>query len=219
MVYQEIFEKIKGKINDLYDNKRVENKKILIGISGIPGSGKSTFAVVLNKYFNESNKEYFKSIIVPFDGFHKFQKDLNEEELKFRGRIDTFDLKYFKKKLFELIEEGNSKEILFPSFQHELKDRLENDIKIHPNHNIIIIEGLYLFVNQLNVDKSFDIKIFLESETQIAMERVAIRNYNAGISNTLEESIKRVNFNDRINAEFVLENSNFENTFFFNNIF
>jgi len=210
-----IKEIIKSHISHIENFEKDKNKKIVIGISGIPGSGKSSFAAFLKSQLNSIQNLSTK--VIPLDGFHKYRRELNEEQIKFRGRIDTFDLESFEKKLKELRElkkEGEAKDVYFPSFVHELKDPKENDIKIEHSDNIIIIEGLYLFVNGLNIDldKFFDLKIFLESDLDKAMERVAFRNFEAGISNSLEDSIQRVNYNDKVNAEYVLKNSNFENT-------
>jgi len=205
-------DQINEKINDLLDKDK--NKKIVIGISGIPGSGKSSFSECFKEKLTLTLKDDLVIKIIPLDGFHKYKKELNEEQVRFRGRIDTFDLENFKQKLKELKEDGHSKNLFFPSFQHEVKDPKENEIKINETDNIIIIEGLYLFVKELNVDELFDLKIFIESDIEKAMERVALRNFKAGISKTLEESIERVNYNDLVNAEYVLKNSNFDNIIF-----
>ncbi len=191
-----------------------KTKRLLISISGIPGSGKSSFSKYLKEFLYENIKSMNLSIkIIPFDGFHKYKKDLIEEQIKYRGRIDTFDLDLFKKKVFELKNiEYNTNKIYFPSFEHEIKDPKENDIEILEKDNIVILEGLYLSTKELfEIDYLFDIKIFIVSEIDDAMERVALRNYNAGISNSMEESIQIANYNDRANAEYIIKNSNFEN--------
>lgn len=46
-----------------------EKKSYLIGVCGIPGSGKSHYSQILNQLLE-------KSIIIPMDGFHLFRKDL-----------------------------------------------------------------------------------------------------------------------------------------------
>lgn len=193
--------------NNIYDNDNF--KTIKIGISGIPGSGKSTFSKIIieliNRYLPGKN---LNPVIIPFDGFHKYKKELTEEQVKFRGRLDTFDIDSFKNKLIDLLNIVNE-EVYFPSFDHEVKDPKENDIIVTKNNKIIIFEGLYLFTKQLDVSGFFDIKIFLQSNLKAAMNRVALRNFNAGISQKLEDSYNRVEFNDKVNALFVLENSDF----------
>lgn len=70
--------------------------KVIIGICGIPGSGKSTFSVQLSNSLPDS-------IVIPFDGYHKYRKELNEDQIKYRGRFDTFNLDKFKSDFLEFI--------------------------------------------------------------------------------------------------------------------
>ena len=53
-------------IIDEINKNLLKKQRILIGISGIPGSGKSTFSQKILKIFPE------KTIIIPLDGFHKY---------------------------------------------------------------------------------------------------------------------------------------------------
>jgi pantothenate kinase len=88
----------------------------LIGICGIPGSGKSHFAQKLQQLLDHS-------IIVPMDGFHLYRKDLTPEGMRFRGAAFTFDLQQFKAKI-EQLSARTTYPMLFPSFDHALKDPL-----------------------------------------------------------------------------------------------
>ena len=89
-------------------------KPYLIGICGIPGSGKSYFASKLHK-------ELPKSLIIPMDGYHLYRKDLTEEGMKYRGAAFTFDLQKFANKIRE-IKQRNNFPAYFPSFDHAKKD-------------------------------------------------------------------------------------------------
>lgn len=188
-----------------------DKEQIFICIAGIPGAGKTSLS-------EELNKELPNSIVIPLDGYHIYKKELNEEQLLYRGRYDTFDLQKFKNDLIELRNKVNSYTQLFPSFAHEDKDPVGNKILVNNNHKFIIFEGLYLLIKDLNVYKYFDIKIFLQTDIESALKRVAIRNFNAGISQSLEDSTKRTNISDRKNAEFVINNSLLDETMIFNYI-
>jgi pantothenate kinase len=189
----------------IYNIKKNNNnkKRTFVGICGIPGAGKSTFAAELHSKLSDS-------IIIPLDGYHKYRSTLTDEQLYYRGRADTFDLQKFKNDFLELLNNENEGHY-FPSFQHDVKDPVENDIKVTKEHSIIIFEGLYLFLEELDIDRYFDFKVFFNSDVQLAMERVALRNFKAGITETLEESVKRANESDLLNAYYVLDNSNIDN--------
>jgi pantothenate kinase len=179
-------------------------KKFFIGVCGIPGSGKSTFSRILKEKLSNA-------IVIPLDGYHILRKDLNEEQMKFRGRHDTFDLKRFKEDFLKIYESNSQadEKFYFPSFDHRVKDPVENDIATS-GEMFYIFEGLYLFLNDLDIKKLFDVKIFLVSDINKAMERVSKRNFEAGITSTYEESLQRTDNSDKVNAIFVLENSNLE---------
>lgn len=58
---------------------------MLIGICGIPGSGKTT----IGKKIEEKLKN---CVLLGMDGFHIARKNLDEEGIKRRGAAFTFDL-------------------------------------------------------------------------------------------------------------------------------
>ena len=146
-----------------------------------------------------------KSIIIPLDGYHIKLKDLSEELITKRGCFDSFDLVQFKNDLSHLLNNNSG---YFPSFDHNVKDPIDNDIYINlTNIDVLIIEGLYIFDNSLAISKLFSLKYFLNSDIDKAMDRVGNRNYKAGIFNSLDESINRANKIDRDNALYVLNNS------------
>jgi pantothenate kinase len=209
-ILSKLQEIISEKINKL-------NRCILIGVSGIPGAGKSTFSEELKKYLSKPQNLVN---VIPFDGFHKYKSELTADQIIYRGRIDTFDLLKFKNKIEELkyffnetphgLNKNNNlneqKNLFFPSFDHSIGDPIENDIEISNETNIVIIEGLYLFCKEVACLDYFDIKIFLQTDVAESMQRVAKRNYEAGISKSLEDSLNRTNINDKENALYVIKN-------------
>jgi pantothenate kinase len=248
------------------EKSKMLNRTIIIGVSGIPGSGKSTFSYELKNHLSQSNN-LIK--VIPFDGFHKYKSELTEDQMEYRGRMDTFDINKFQNKIkalkefyfskndknknedtytqihsirndnnelnitninintstntntytsTKLLSNGNRNDdlkqnsIFFPSFNHSVGDPIENDIEIDKENTIIILEGLYLFCQDLGCLDFFDIKIFLQTDLSESMLRVAKRNFEAGISKSYEESLIRTNSNDKANAQYVLNSLTKENS-------
>lgn len=192
-----------------------ENQRYIIGVGGIPGSGKTTFVNNLVKDFNKKNKENV-IIAISMDGFHIPKSILNtfynkEEAYIRRGVYWTFDvngiinfLNLLKKPL------DSTKTIKVPSFDHKIADPIKDDINIETFHKIIIIEGIYLQLSNPEpwnqIPLLLDEKWFIPIDIEEARDRVSKRHYYSGITKSIEDGITRFNNNDMLNAKFILEN-------------
>jgi pantothenate kinase len=192
-----------AKINKLLDRK----DRVIIGIFGIPGSGKSTLATEL------IHRLSCKSVTLPMDGFHLYKSQLDllpnsKEAHQRRGAPFTFD----PQGLVELLSSVSTSlnDCTAPSFDHSIGDPIPNDIKISSDCRVIIVEGLYL---GLQVPIWHDIRQYLDELWMIkipieeAMERVANRHVLSGICKDLAQARDRAFFNDRVNAIYILEQS------------
>ena len=175
----------------------------LIGIAGSPGSGKTTISKMLEKKLENS-------ILLPFDGYHKYLKDLDEKQKKRRGSPETFDLIKFKEDILKLKQ---NKRGLFPDFDHSKKNPEENKIEVKETHRIVIVEGLYLFLNELDMGDVFDLKIFLECSVDDMYKRLIQRHISAGIVNNEIDAFDRVKNNDELNKEYIIKNSKIDESF------
>ncbi|KIW95188.1 uncharacterized protein Z519_03772 [Cladophialophora bantiana CBS 173.52] len=205
------------------------SQRLLIAISGIPGSGKTTLAASvcagLNKtHHSHQNRRFPNSpnrsgpdiaFVVPLDGYHLTRKQLSEmpnaEEAIFRrGAAFTFDPTSYLK-LVEQVRKPISPETLTiyaPSFDHAVKDPVANDISIPPTARIILFEGLYTALDEpgwRDAHALMDETWFVDVDIPTATERVAKRNFVAGISSSFEESLDRTEKSDMKNAKEVLE--------------
>lgn len=191
----------------------IENNKTrkLIGIVGIPGSGKSTLAQSLCARINQHQES---CIIIPMDGFHVTKAQLDsmpnpEAAHARRGAHFTID-GYSLLQLILKIKTDPNQIHSAPSFDHSKGDPIDADIHIHPYHSVILFEGLYLNLNLepwSEISKLLDMIWMIDIPIQIAMERVANRHVYAGLCKTIESARKRAESNDKVNAQFVLENS------------
>ncbi len=205
------------------------SQRLLIAISGIPGSGKTTLAASvcagLNKAHHKHNHERYPNspdhsgpdiaFVIPLDGYHLTRKQLSEmpnaEEAIFRrGAAFTFDPQSYLK-LVEKVRKPLTPETLTiyaHSFDHAVKDPVPDDISISPTARIIIFEGLYTALDEpgwRDAHALMDETWFVDADIPTAIQRVAKRNFAAGITKTFEESMARVEKSDMKNGREVVE--------------
>ena len=197
--------------------KNNDNKRYMIGIIGIPCSGKSVLSHKLSNYINSiANEEICEYI--GMDGFHYTRKYLDNMENpqlahQKRGAHWTFDAKSFGHLLHE-IATNNDKDIIAPTFDHHIKDPSPNGKIIKQTHKIIIIEGLYLFLNiepwNTSVLPYFDEKWLLNCDFKLAEKRIIKRHVKSGIAKTDKDALFRWIDNDKPNGQFLLNNLDFK---------
>lgn len=191
------------------------DQRLLIGLAGSPGSGKSTIAKHIIQKINDLYGSEIATVVTQ-DGFHYYRSELskfpnNEEAFKRRGAPFTFNSKLFLK-LVKLIRDPINENVIItaPDFDHKAKDPKSKAIQIEPTQRIIIIEGNYVLLKDDNwkeigslVDERW--KIHVQPDT--ARSRIVKRHLESGVSNTVDEAIERCDNNDMINAEYIRLNS------------
>jgi pantothenate kinase len=205
--------------------------RLLIAIAGIPGSGKTTLASSVAKGVNDLHhakfhEQYPNSLskspshpdiasVVPLDGYHLTRKQLSEmpnaEEAVFRrGAAFTFDgdkyLELVKKVRKPLAPETYT--IYAPSFDHAVKDPVEDDIPIAPTTQVVIFEGLYTMLDRepwREAAKLMDELWFIDVPVDLAVARLVKRHVASGISSDPEHARIRVMESDMRNGREILE--------------
>lgn len=180
------------------------NKQILIGICGCPGSGKTTCSSKLNTLIPNS-------VVIPMDGYHLYRHELDLfqdpiEAHARRGAHFTFNSNKFCEKMNLLKENGYG---LFPSFDHKIGDPIEDDIEVLNTTKVVIIEGLYLLldIEPWNLLKNiFHYTIYIDAELSILRNRIIKRHLEVGMDEIT--AIHRVDNNDLINATEIILNKN-----------
>ncbi|KAK9320996.1 P-loop containing nucleoside triphosphate hydrolase protein [Lipomyces orientalis] len=197
------------------------DQRVLIAVSGIPGSGKTTLGNAVyqrvNNLWNDRSGSTRIAAFVPMDGFHLTRKTLAsmpnaEEAIARRGAPFTFD----PNGLLQLVESlrrplgGESKSLFAPSFDHAVKDPVEDDIEILPTDRIIIMEGNYLHLQDEpwhQIAALMDELWFVRVEREIARQRIIHRHIEAGIAKDECEAAKRADENDLVNGDYIIQNS------------
>lgn len=127
-----------------------------------------------------------------------------------RGASFTFDASSFHS-LVESIRtplDSKSQVLYAPSFDHALKDPVENDIPIYPTSRIVVFEGNYLSLDVDPWNKAaslMDELWFVECDFETARKRLVPRHVKAGIAKDEEEAEWRVRENDLVNGREIVE--------------
>lgn len=162
----------------------------LIGMAGIPGSGKTTLCDVLTSRRPDA-------VVVPMDGYHLPRSRLDAEGLRRRGAPYTFDAPSFRADIERL---KRTRSGLFPAFDHAEKDPRPDRIQVTPSVPLVIVEGIYVLMRNWQLEPLFDLRIFLDCDLDLATERLTLRHVATGISKTEAEARHRALTNDRINS-------------------
>lgn len=194
------------------------SSRILIGVSGIPGSGKTTLAAAVAARVNElaNSKDSDFAVSIPMDGYHLSRAQLAampdpETAIHRRGAAFTFDSDSFYKLVLSLREPLTpiSPTVYAPSFDHAVKDPVANDISILPRSRVVIFEGLYLSLDRepwslaaALMDESW----FIDVDREIARGRLITRHVASGIVPDIAAAKHRIDSTDFLNADDILDN-------------
>ncbi|CAL1696792.1 unnamed protein product [Somion occarium] len=207
------------------------NQRLLVGISGVPASGKSTLAQLLTERVNQVWKEKYKSaseirrepdiaILVGLDGWHLTRAQLDafpDAKLAHdrRGAHWTFDGQSYVDFVRQLRKVPSSttsdgEDVVYaPSFSHELKDPMPRAVIIRPHHKLVVIEGLYTFLGippWMEAAEMLDERWWIDIGEDEAEKRLVLRHVKSGVAKDLAEAEWRARENDAPNGRFIKEN-------------
>ena len=117
--------------------------RIVVGITGSPGAGKTTLARALVASLNAGASEQ-AAVHLPMDGFHLANATLDRLGLRGRkGAIETFDAWGFVALLERVLRETDHT-VYAPAFERHIDEPVAGEIAIEPSARIIVVEGNYL---------------------------------------------------------------------------
>ena len=101
-----------------------------------------------------------------------------------------------------------SKTLYAPSFDHAVKDPVEDDIAINVGTKILVFEGNYVALNVEPWSEAADLMDqiwFVEVDNDVARKRLISRHVKAGIAKDEEDAGKRADQNDLINGQEIMQ--------------
>ena len=116
-------------------------RRVILGLAGPPGAGKSTLAQSLQAAFPED------ACVVPMDGFHLANVELRRLGRAGRkGAPDTFDAAGYVALLTRLRAQPPGEIVYAPEFRREIEEPIAGAIPVDPARRLIITEGNYLLL-------------------------------------------------------------------------
>lgn len=158
-----------------------KNKRVLIGLVGGPGSGKSTMSNALVGMLNEMVPH--SAAVFGMDGFHRRHADLEASgEVGDKGKPHTFDAAAFAKTLARV--KTGAVDVSLPIYSREIEDVVDDGMSIPSNVPIIIVEGNYLLLDQgdwSSIKPMLDLSIFLDVARDVVKQRLLKRHAEHGL--------------------------------------
>ena len=175
------------------------SSRIILGLVGPPGAGKSTVGLALRDAFRDISQ------IVPMDGFHLANVELSRLGRAGRkGAPDTFDSAGYVDLLKRLRVQSPDEVIYAPEFRREIEEPIAGAIPIFPETQLLITEGNYLLLEDghwKKVPAFLDEVWYVDVDDALRIERLAARHQQFGRSRN--EAIAWVNNTDEPNARLI----------------
>jgi pantothenate kinase len=176
-------------------------RRSILGITGSPGAGKSTYAESL---VNDLTAAGHPVALVPMDGFHLAQSALVARGLEaIKGAPTTFDVGGYVA-LLRRLREPDGETVWAPRFDRELEDAIAACLPIPGEARLIVTEGNYLLLDQgpwAAVRPLLDECWYLEIDPAVRRERLLARHLRHGRS-TADAQV-RTDGSDEANAQLV----------------
>jgi pantothenate kinase len=184
---QEFYKNLFVELLAIYSSKG--QSRMLIGLAGPTGSGKSVIATLFQEFAQQLHLP-FAFQVLGIDAFHyrnsflESHRDNNGTILKERkGRYDTYDV---PKLLAVLHAFKGGQSVSLPEYSRKIHDPIEDRVTVSTENALLLVEGLWLLYDHNEWDQVaplLDYKIFIEADKEKVKDMVVRRHERGGRSN------------------------------------
>ncbi len=160
-----------------------DSGRLLIGLVGEPGAGKSTVAATL---VGGLAARGVTSALIPMDGFHLSNAELARLGLGDRkGALETFDGAGYVSLLRRLREPVPGVTVYAPTYVRGVEESIAGAVPVGPEVQLVVTEGNYLLVDEgpwASVRGLLDETWAVVTDDSVRRERLAARHVQFGKS-------------------------------------
>jgi pantothenate kinase len=177
--------------------------RVILGLAGPPGAGKSTLAGLLVDAATSHLGE--RSVgLVPLDGFHLSNSQLQRLGRRDRkGAPDTFDVWGYLALLRRVLD-NPAEDVYVAQYDRTLHEPIASRLVVFQRAKLIVAEGNYLALDQpgwRDVGALMSELWYVEAPDEVRQERLIARQVAAGLDQ--EQAREWVYRNDWANGELV----------------
>jgi len=185
------------------ERRAQDGVRLLVGVAGPPGAGKSTLADRLHQTLTERGH---RSAVLPMDGFHLDNAILEERgDIARKGAPHTFDIRGLGD-ILRAVKAGG--EVFTPVFDRDRELAIAAARCIVADDRIVIAEGNYLLLQQgrwASLADLFDLTVMVAPPISELERRLVARWTHYGLTPAQIEA--KVEGNDLPNGRLVIERS------------
>lgn len=171
---------------DALRRRLVPGTRIILGIAGAPGSGKSTFAEWIRQQFGPG-----QAVVVPMDGFHLGNAIIDGTPLRQRkGAMDTFDAGGYLS-LLRRLARRDEPVVYAPEFRRTMDEPVAASIAVPAEVPLVITEGNYLLMEQepwKDIRAQLDEVWFVDTPPALRLGRLVARHVSFGMDRQAAEA-------------------------------